>query len=68
MTDLQLYNKIAGLPVHLKDEAADFIDFLNQRTKQRTNKPNKRTAGLAKGLIAMKDNFDDPIEVFNEYM
>jgi hypothetical protein len=57
------------LPVHLKDEAADFIDkFLIIKNKQRTNKPNKRTAGLAKGLIAMKDNFDDPIEVFNEYM
>jgi hypothetical protein len=28
----------------------------------------KRISGKAKGLIEMKDNFDDPIEGFNEYL
>ena len=28
----------------------------------------KRIAGQAKGLISMKDNYDDPIEGFKEYM
>ena len=31
-------------------------------------KKEKRIAGQAKGLISMKDNFEDPIEGFKEYM
>jgi hypothetical protein len=28
----------------------------------------RRLAGQAKGLISLKENFDDPIEGFKEYM
>lgn len=68
MTDIQLYTKISNLPVNLKSEVLEFIDFLNFKLKTRPAKPKKRTPGLAKGLISMKENFDDPIEGFKDYM
>ena len=30
--------------------------------------PQKRVAGLAKGLVTMSDDFDEPLDDFNEYM
>lgn len=68
MTDIQLYTKLSGLPANLKNEVADFIDFIKSKSNNKMTRPKCRTAGLAKGLILMKDNFDDPIEGFNEYM
>jgi len=68
MTDIQLYTKLSGLPIDLKDEVADFIDFLKHKSVKSKIKLNKRIAGQAKGLIAMKGNFDDPLEGFKEYM
>lgn len=68
MTDIQLYTKLSGLPSHLKSEVADFIDFLKNKSKKHDNKNTKRLSGKAKGLIKMKDNFDEPIEGFNDYL
>ena len=67
MTDIQLYNKISSLPQNLRKEVEDFVDFLNNRLKKDTESP-KRKLGMAKGLIKMKDNFDDPVEDFKDYM
>lgn len=66
MTDIQLYTKLSGLPSNLKSEVADFIDFLKYKSKRNDKKTMKRISGKAKGLIEIKDNFDDPIEGFNE--
>ncbi len=68
MTDIQLYTKLSGLPANLKLEVADFIDFLKFKSKKEAHKNKKRIPGKAKGLITMKDNFDDPIKGFNEYL
>jgi len=68
MTDIQLYTKISNLPLNLKSEVLDFIDFLNFKSKNKPAKLKKRTPGLAKGLISMKENFDEPIEGFKDYM
>jgi len=68
MTDIQLYTKISSLPLNLKLEVADFIDFIKHKSAKKSLKIKKRIAGQAKGLISMKDNFDDPIEGFKEYM
>ncbi|TVQ08203.1 MAG: DUF2281 domain-containing protein [Bacteroidetes bacterium] len=68
MTDIQLYTKLSGLPAHLKSEVADFIDFLKYKSKRDDNKSVKRFPGKAKGLIKMKDNFDEPIEGFKDYL
>ena len=68
MTDIQLYTKLSGLPLNLKTEVLDFIDLLKHKSIKKTRKRKKRLPGIAKGLIKMKSNFDDPIEGFNEYM
>jgi hypothetical protein len=67
MSDLELYIKLTSLPENLKKEIGDFADFLTSKLK-REGAPAPRKAGLAKGLIKMKDDFDDPLEDFAEYM
>lgn len=68
MTDIQLYTKLSELPANLKAEVSDFIDYLKFKAKKKEKKNLKRKAGKAKGLIEMKDNFDDSIEGFDPYL
>ena len=67
MTDIQLYTKLSGLPLSLKAEVSDFIDFLKEKNFKKPGKMKNRVPSKAKGLIKMKSNFDDPIEGFKEY-
>jgi hypothetical protein len=67
MSDFELYIKLASLPENLKKEVGDFAEFLRSKLKTE-KKGTPRKAGLAKGLIKMKDGFDDPLEDFAEYM
>ena len=62
MTDIQLYTKLYGLPSNLKMEVAHFIDFLKLKSQNKVKQNSKRVAGLAKGLIDLKENFDKPID------
>jgi hypothetical protein len=59
---------LSGLPLNLKNEVSDYIDFIKFKSVRESLKIKKRIAGQAKGLISMKDNFDDLIEGFKEYM
>jgi len=68
MTDIQIYTKLSNLPSNLKAEVSDFIDFLKFKSRKRNENTTKRISGKAKGLVKMKDNFDDPLESFNEYL
>ena len=67
MTDSQLYNKISELPDNLKSEVSDFIDFLKYKSSKKSYMNKRRIPGKARGLIKMKNNFDDPIDGFKEY-
>lgn len=67
MTDIQLYTKLADLPTELKKRVSDYIDSLMVKDKS-CNKSHKRTAGLGKGLISLKNNFNDPIEGFEDHI
>lgn len=68
MTDLELYIKLSNLPLDLKKDVSEYIDFIKYKSIKKSLKKEKRIPGQAKGLISMKDNFDDPIEGFKEYM
>ncbi len=68
MINVELYIKLSELPLHLKIEVSDFIDFIKNKSLKDSSKAKKRIAGQAKGMISMKDNFDDPINEFNDYM
>ena len=67
MTDIQLYTKLSRLPSNLKQEVSNYIDFMKFKSVKNSMKLKKRILGQAKGLIPMKENFEDPIEGFNEY-
>ncbi len=68
MTDLDIYNKLTALPDAMKKEVNDFIDFLKSKSDAGQKPMKKRQAGLAKGLIKMKDDFDEPLDDFKDYM
>ncbi|MDQ1353258.1 MAG: hypothetical protein QG657_3564 [Acidobacteriota bacterium] len=74
---LIMSEKYFSLPPRLQLEVADFIDFLSQKYRktrskanQKLNKEKKRKShfGNAKGLIIVKEDFNAPIEDFQEYM
>ncbi len=67
MSDLQLQILLNSLPADLKKEAIDFIEFLKEKSR-RSTKPAKRQAGLAKGMIEMKPDFDEPLDDLKDYM
>jgi hypothetical protein len=63
-----IYIKFSTLPDNLKGEVVDFIEFLQNKYLSNQPKKTKRKAGLAKGMIKMKANFDEPLEDFKDYM
>ncbi len=70
MDNILLYNKLINLPENMKSEVSDFIDFLlskAQKSNQELEKP-KAKFGSAKGMFTIKDDFDQPLDDFNEYM
>lgn len=66
MDNLSLYTQLNSLPQHLKDEVQDFIEFLKMKA-DKSKKPSKRKFGCLQGKINMSDDFDQPLEDFNEY-
>jgi hypothetical protein len=70
MNLMSLYSRLQMLPENLKKEVADFVDFLLEKERlKKLPEPNKveRKLGLAKGMIQMKSDFDEPLDDFNEY-
>lgn len=63
--DLSLYQEIESLPDDLKKKVEEFVKSLKN---QKPKKPAKRKLGLAKGMVKMKDDFDDPIPGMEDYM
>lgn len=68
MTDIDIYIKLTTLPDDLKKEVDDFVDFLKSKTNIKESTKIQRKAGLAKGLIQMKDDFDEPLDDFKDFM
>ena len=70
MSDQQIMIKMEQLPSEMKQEVADFIDYLlHKKGKVRQEPPRRRPVfGSGKGLFKMADDFDAPLEDFEEYM
>lgn len=68
MTDLDIYIKLTTLPDDLKKEVGNYIDFLKSKSSVKESVKTKRKAGLAKGLVQMKEDFDAPLDDFKDYM
>jgi len=67
MSGLSLYTKFESLPVNLKQEVSDFMDFLIEKSTAKNKKIVPRP-GSAKGKIRMAADFDAPLEDFKDYM
>ncbi|MGB3585245.1 MAG: DUF2281 domain-containing protein [Tunicatimonas sp.] len=68
MTDIDIYTKLVTLPNDLKDEVGNYVDFLKSKVQGKGEVKTSRKAGLAKGLIRMRKDFDEPLDDFKEYM
>ena len=70
--DNSIFQKYNYLPLELRKEVVDFIEFLAQKYQQKQEKPmpSKRPSnfGSAKGLITMSDDFNEPLNEFQDYM
>jgi hypothetical protein len=56
------------LPEEMQQQVNDFVDSL--KIKKASDLPTKKVikAGLAKGMIEMSNDFDDPLIDFDEYL
>jgi len=67
MTNLQLYDQISSLPANLRQDVLDFVESL--KAKAVASRPLKpREFGAAKGFFKMREDFDEPLDDFKEYM
>ena len=67
MTNSTLKFEINSLPFEMRAEVADFIAFLKNKVKNENN-IKEREFGFAKGKISISDDFDAPLDDFNDYI
>ena len=67
MTSTSLKIDLNSLPKSIRDEVADFVEFLKKKNKTKT-KLKAREFGFAKGKIKLSDDFDAPLDEFKAYM
>ncbi len=71
MENLLISSKFALLSTELQQELLDFLDYLMQKQQKATNLPKEAKPlvfGELKGNFQMSDDFDAPLEEFNDYM
>ncbi len=69
MNNELILSRLNNLPEELREEVADFIEYLVFRHKKKQNQRQKYPVfGSCKGLFIISDDFDEPIEDFKEYM
>ncbi|MFN5712848.1 MAG: DUF2281 domain-containing protein [Bacteroidota bacterium] len=67
MTNTSLKIDIESLPISLRKEVADFVAFLKTKNKRKTI-VKSREFGFAKGKIQLSKDFDEPLDIFKEYI
>ncbi|MBK6986729.1 MAG: DUF2281 domain-containing protein [Bacteroidetes bacterium] len=67
MTNTSLKLEINSLPKALREEVADFVEFLKKKSKTKS-KLKAREFGFAKGKIKLSPDFDEPLDEFKNYI
>jgi len=67
MTSTHLNIEINKLPISLRQEVAHFVEFLKLKNDL-TYQPKEREYGFAKGKIKLSDDFDEPLDLFKDYV
>lgn len=68
MTEQQIINQLHLMPESLKKEVLDFIGYLLNKYSSENAVKKIPQFGSAKGKYSLSDDFDVPLEDFNEYM
>jgi hypothetical protein len=68
MTNTSLKIEINSLPKSLRDEVADFVAFLKNKNETKSSSLKQRQFGFAKGKIKLSKDFDEPLDMFKDYM
>ena len=67
MTNTSLKIEIESLPISLRKEVADFVAFLKMKNKKNV-RIKSREFGYAKGKIKLSKDFDEPLDIFKDYI
>ena len=71
MSELTIVHRIAKLEPKQQEMVEAFVAFLEQKSQAESttakNSPPLK-AGFLKGTFTMKDDFDEPLDDFKEYM
>ncbi|MFN9997998.1 MAG: DUF2281 domain-containing protein [bacterium] len=67
MTNTALNSEINSLPKALREEVADYVAFLKAKTKSK-KQLKQREFGFAKGKNKLSKDFDEPLDIFKEYI
>lgn len=68
------YQELKKMPPHLQNEVINFISFVKSRKIPDAQVINDGSAttipvfGCAKGKIKISDDFDEPLDIFADYM
>ena len=65
--EAQLLEGYAKLPRDLQAQIVDYIQFLLERHKVDSHVSSRSGYGIAKGKVVMAEDFDEPIDDFNDY-
>lgn len=68
MKNSEILWKYNSLPHRLKKEFDDFLNELVSKSESKEELIKKRPLGLAKGLIKIMPDFEEPLEDFKYYM
>lgn len=72
MNELTIMRRIAKLEPNQQAMVEAFIEFLEQKSQTGVvatpDDPSPLRAGFLKGTFTMKDDFDEPLDDFKEYM
>ena len=69
MKDQEIYSKLFLLnSENLKQELLNFMDYLLTKQFAETKTKKIPQFGCAKGKFRMSDDFDEPLDHFDEYM
>ena len=62
-----LEQKVKQLPIEIRKEVLDYVDFLLY--KYRIHKPAKPRSGCMKGTVTwISEDFNEPLDDFKDYM
>ncbi len=65
INDYVLYDKLSNLPINLKNEVLNYMEFLLNRHNQIESKEHPK-AGCMKGTFVMSDDFKEHTIIFQD--